>query len=328
MPTNLPPNYYKIEERYRDAKTNEEKIELLEEMMSVIPKHKGTDHLRADLRRKLSKFKDASDARKKTSRQTSVFQIDKEGAGQVAIVGPANTGKSAFVASVTNATPEVADFPFTTWQPTPGMMPFENIQVQLIDTPALDREFLEPELLDLLRRSDMILILVDLQATPFDQLASTAETLEDSGIIADDRVEHYPDDRRWYTKPILVVVNKCDDEDQLDDFQVFCELLEGGWSCIPLSATTGFGLENLQRIIFDRLNIMRVYSKAPGKEPDKGAPFVLDIGTNVEEFAGKVHKDFAENLKSARVWGSSDFEGQMVSRDYVLQDGDVVELKI
>lgn len=328
MPTNLPPVYYKIEERYREAKTNEEKIELLEEMMSVIPKHKGTDHLRADLRRKLSKFKDASEARKKTGRQASVYQIDKEGAGQVAVVGPANTGKSAFVASVTNATPEVAEFPFTTWQPTPGMMAFENIQVQLIDTPALDREFLEPELLDLLRRSDMILILVDLQATPFEQLEAAVAKLSEIGIIAEDRLDQYPDDRRWYAKPILVVVNKVDDEVQLEDFRVFCELLEGGWTCIPLSAKTHFGLEKLQKAIFDRLKIMRVYSKAPGKEPDKTSPFVLGQGATVEEFAGKIHQDFAANLKSARVWGSSEFDGQMVSRDYILEDGDVVELKI
>ncbi len=328
MPTNLPPVYYKIEERYREAKTNEEKIELLEEMMSVIPKHKGTDHLRADLRRKLSKFKEASEARKKTGRQVSVYQIDKEGAGQVAIVGPANSGKSAFVASVTNATPEVAAYPFTTWQPTPGMMPIENIQVQLIDTPPIDREFLEPELLDLLRRVDMILIMVDLQSTPFDQLEETIATLAECGIVAEDRIGQYPDDRRWYAKPILVVVNKCDDESHLDDFHVFCELLEGGWSCIPLSATTGYGLQKLQEEIFDRLQIIRVYSKAPGREPDKNSPFVLDVGTTVDVFAGKVHQDFAANLKSARVWGSSEFPGQMVSRDYVLKDGDIVELKI
>ena len=128
--------------------------------------------------------------------------------------------------------------------------------------------------------------------------------------------------------PLIVVVNKCDEETQLEDFRVFCELLEGGWTCIPLSARTGLGLDNLQQEIFDRLNIMRVYSKAPGKEPDKNAPFVLDNGTTVEAFAGKVHKDFVDNLKSARVWGSSDFDGQMVSRDYVLKDGDIVELKI
>jgi ribosome-interacting GTPase 1 len=328
MPTNLPPDYYKIEERFREARTSEEKVELLEEMLSVVPKHKGTDHLRADLRRKLSKLKDASEARKKTSRQTSSFHIDKEGAGQVAVVGLANTGKSAFVASVTNAAPEVAHFPFTTWQPTPGMMPIENIQVQLIDTPALDREFLEPDLLDLLRRVDMILILVDLQATPFDQLESTVATLEENRVVPIDRLAQYPEDQRWFAKPIIVAVNKVDDGTYLEDFQVFCELLEGGWSCIPISAETGYGIDALKQAMFERLDIIRVYSKAPGREPDKNAPFVLEVGTTVAEFAGKVHQDFAARLKSARVWGSSDFDGQMVSRDYVLADGDVVELKI
>ncbi|TFH37133.1 MAG: TGS domain-containing protein [Anaerolineales bacterium] len=328
MPTNLLPEYYKIEERFREAKTNEEKIELLEAMIRVVPKHKGTDHLRADLRRKLSKLKDASEARKKTSRQSSVFHIDKEGAGQVAVVGLANTGKSALVAAVTNATPEVASFPFTTWQPTPGMMPIEDIQVQLIDTPALDREFLEPELLDLLRRVDMILILVDLQDFPNDQLESTAATLIENRIVPIDRLEQYPDDQRWYAKPFLVVVNKCDDETQLEDFQVFCELLEGNWDCIPISAASGLGIDVLKQSIFDRLNIIRVFSKAPGREADMHAPFVLESGTTVEEFSGKVHKDFAVNLKSARIWGSADFDGQMVSRDHILKDGDIVELKM
>jgi ribosome-interacting GTPase 1 len=328
MPTNLTPQYYKIEERFREAKTNEEKIELLEEMMRVVPKHKGTDHLRADLRRKLSKLKDAGDARKKSGRQTSVFHIDKEGAGQIAIVGPTNTGKSAFVKAVTNASPEVTNSPFTTWQPTPGMMPIENFQVQLIDTPALDRDFLEPELLDLLRRVDMLLILVDLQAAPFEQLEATVAILVENRIIPIDRLEAYPDDRRWYAKPILVAVNKCDDEAHLEDFQVFCELLEGDWSCIPCSAQTGFGFDGLKQAIFDRLDIIRVYSKAPGREADRKSPFVLAAGSTVEEFAAEVHQDFVAKLKSARLWGSSDFDGQMVSRDYVLKEGDIVELKI
>jgi ribosome-interacting GTPase 1 len=328
MPTNLPPDYYKVEERFREAKTNEEKVELLEEMLSIVPKHKGTDHLRADLRRKLSRLKDAAEARRKTGRQVSAFHIDREGAGQIAVVGLANVGKSAFVAAVTNAAPEVANFPFTTWQPSPGMMPIENIQVQLIDTPALDRDFLEPDFMDLLRRADMILILVDLQATPFDQLEATIKTLEENRVIALDRLNQVVDDRRYFAKPMLVAVNKVDDDSLMDDFKVFCELLEGGWTCIPISAESQFGIDHLKRLIFEELDVIRVYSKAPGREPDKNAPFVLASGTTVEEFAAKVHQDFAKNLKSAKVWGSSEFDGQMVSRDYVLEDGDVVELKI
>jgi ribosome-interacting GTPase 1 len=158
MPTNLPPEYFEVEKRYRAASSPEEKAACLEEMLGTIPKHKGTDKLRADLRRKLSKLKDAARTRKGTSRQVSAFHIDKEGAGQAVVIGPANVGKSALVAALTNATPEVADYPFTTWTPTPGMMPVEDIQVQLIDTPPLNSEFVDPELINLIRRADLILL--------------------------------------------------------------------------------------------------------------------------------------------------------------------------
>jgi len=159
-------------------------------------------------------------------------------------------------------------------------------------------------------------------------LEAAVTTLEQNRIVPIDRLEDYADGQRWYAKPILVVVNKCDNETFLEDFRVFCELLEGNWSCIPVSALTGLGINGLKQAIFDRLDIIRVYSKAPGREADLGSPFVLDVGATVEDFAGKVHKDFADKLKSARVWGSSEFDGQMVSRDYMLQDGDIVELKI
>ena len=152
MPTNLPPEYFNAEERYRAAETPDEKIRTLEELISTIPKHKGTDKLRADLRRKLSKFKASAETRKGAGKRESVYNIDREGAGQVAVVGFANTGKSSLVAGLTNASPEVAEFPFTTWIPTPGMLLIDNVQVQLIDTPPLNRDFVEPELMDLLRQ--------------------------------------------------------------------------------------------------------------------------------------------------------------------------------
>lgn len=144
MPTNLPPEALEAEQRYRAAKSVAEKIATLEEFISLIPKHKGTDKLRADLRRRLSKLKaEATQARKKVSKRDSAFHIEKEGAGQAVIIGPANVGKSALVATLTNATPEVSPAPYTTWEPTPGMMPIENIQVQLVDTPPLDRDYVE-----------------------------------------------------------------------------------------------------------------------------------------------------------------------------------------
>lgn len=328
MPTNLPPEYFEIEERYRAAKTTEEKIAWLEELIATVPKHKGTDHLRADLRRRLSKLRGQAQTRKTVSRQVSAFHIDKEGAGQVVVVGPANVGKSALVSTLTNATPEVADYPFTTWTPTPGMMQVENVQIQLIDTPPVNRDYVEPEMLNLIRRADLILTVVDLQAYPIQQLEDTISFLEKHRIVPRQWRERYTDERRLTFIPLLVAVNKNDDESLDEDFEVLCELMGDEWPLIPVSATTGRNLERLKWAIFDGLEIIRVYSKPPGEEPDLNAPFVLKKGSTVAEFAGQVHQDFLENLKSARAWGRAVYDGQRVGRDYVLQDGDVVELRI
>ena len=328
MPTNLPPEAIDAEERYRAAKSVAEKIACLEEYISLIPKHKGTDKLRAALRRRLSKLKASSQVRKGVSRRESAFRVVKEGAGQVVVVGPANVGKSALVAALTNATPEVADFPFTTWKPTPGMMPVENVQIQLVDTPPLDRGFVEPELLNLIRKSDLILLVVDLQTDPVQQLEDTIAFLQEHRIVPLRLKDRYPDQRRLTFKPLLVLANKSDDEDSDEDFEIFRQLLEDDWPLLPVSATTGRNLERLKQVVFERLGIIRVYTKPPGKEPDLSAPFVLKRGSTVAEFARKVHQDFFKKLKAARVWGSAVYDGQMVQRDYVLHDGDVVELRI
>ena len=304
MPTNLPPDYFQMEKEYRQATSPEEKISLLEEMYSIVPKHKGTDHLRAELRRRLSKLKTASQARKKTSRQASAYHLDKEGAGQVVVVGLTNVGKSALVAALTNATPEVADAPYSTWSPTPGMMPVEDIQIQLIDTPPLTRDYIEPEMMNMIRNADLILLVVDLQGYPIQQLEDAVAILEEQRIIPRHRQHLYTGERRPAIIPLLVAVNKNDDERSDEDYQVLCELLEEEWSLISLSAATGRNFDRLKQVVFEQLEIIRVYSKRPGSPPDLDAPFVLKKGTTVEELAGKVHKDFLQSLKSARIWGS------------------------
>jgi ribosome-interacting GTPase 1 len=328
MPTNLPPEALDAEKRYRAAKSVAEKIACLEEFISTIPKHKGTDKLRADLRRRLSKLKSATPSQKKVSRHESAFHIDKEGAGQVAVVGPANVGKSALVAALTNATPEVADYPYTTWTPTPGMMPMENIQIQLIDTPPLSGDYVEPELIELIKKSDLILLVVDLQTYPIQQLEDTIALLQEYRIIPRRLKDRYTEGRRLTFIPLLVLVNKNDDESTDEDLEILCELLEDDWPLLPVSATTGRNLERLKQVVFEELEIVRVYSKPPGKEPDLNTPFVLKKGSTVAEFAGKIHQDFFKQLKSARVWGKGVYDGQMVGRDHVLHDGDVVELRI
>jgi len=328
MPINLPPEALEAEKLYRAAQSTTEKIARLEEFIAIIPKHKGTDRLRADLRRKLSKLKDAAQTKKGVSRQESVFQIDKEGAGQVVLVGSANVGKSALVAALTNATPQVSPAPFTTWQPTPGMMEVENIQVQLIDTPPLNGDYVDPELMQLIRRADLILLVVDVQTNPVQQLEDTLAMLEEYRIVPHRLQERYDPELRLTYVPLLVLANKTDDESTEEVFHLFCELLEEEWPVLPVSAATGRNLDRFKKAVFEQLEIVRVYTKAPGKKPDLTAPFVLKRGSTVEDLAGKIHQDFRKNLKSARVWGSAAYDGQMVGRDHVLQDGDVVELRV
>lgn len=328
MPANLPPHYFEAEKRYRTAKTPAEKIEHLEEMLMIMPKHKGTDKLRADLRRRISKLKDQSQQKKGGSRRDAAYVIEKEGAAQIAVIGPPNTGKSTLVTALTKARPEVADFPHTTWKPTPGMAPHENIQFQLIDTPPINKEYMDPWMGDLIRRADMLVILLDLQADPLEQQEETLSLLENLRVFPDGAP--LPRDLRKppFIKKILLALNKMDGPENEEDYRVYLELSERDLPGLGLSAKYGRNLQNLIESIYRLSNIIRVYTRAPGKEPKLDAPFVLQKDSTLEELAERIHKDFASKLKFARIWGEKVFDGQMVQRSYVLREGDVVEIHI
>jgi hypothetical protein len=208
------------------------------------------------------------------------------------------------------------------------MMPVENIQIQLIDTPPVNPDYMEPELLDLFRRPDYILLVVDLQTDPVQQLEDTTALLREHRIVPSHLQNHYNEQHNLTVIPFLVLANKNDDEGTDENYEIFCELLEDDWPSIPVSTITGRNLERLKKTLFEQLKIIRVYSKAPGKDPDLTQPFVLKKGDTIADFAGKVHQDFVDKLKIARVWGNDVFDGQMVQRDHLLQDGDVVELQI
>jgi ribosome-interacting GTPase 1 len=329
VPTNLPPDFYNAEKRFREAESTEEKIACLEEMLSIIPKHKGTDHIRAEYRRKLSKLKDEAQERKGGSRRASSFRIEREGAGQVVVIGDANTGKSSLLRALTNAEPEVSEVPFTTWQPTPGMLVFEKVPIQLVDTPPLDRDYVEPGLMDLIRRADLVLLMLDIQASPEEQYQNALTLLEEHRILPEwRRAQIEADGQRIAVVPMLVVVNKCDHGSWDEDCEVLLDLLGEEPPMLSVSVLRERGLRQLQRLLVERMDVIRVYSKEPGDEPDLNVPFIIRRGATVEELAGRIHKDFLSNLKSARIWGSGAFDGQMVTREHVLEDGDIVELKI
>jgi len=143
MPANLTPDYLAAERDYKQAATPAERIAALERMLATVPKHKGTEKIQADLKRRLSQARKES-TKKGAAHSVPFYLVEKEGAGQVVLLGPPNAGKSQLVAALTHAHPEVADYPFTTRLPTPGMMSYQNVQIQLIDLPPLSEEFMEP----------------------------------------------------------------------------------------------------------------------------------------------------------------------------------------
>jgi len=328
MPANLPPPYFEAERRYREAKTASDKIEALEEMLTIMPKHKGTDKLRADLRRRIAKAKAQSQQKKGTSKRDTEYSIEKEGAAQVVLVGAPNVGKSSLVSMLTKAKPEVAAFPHSTWKPTPGMAHFENIQFQLVDTPPVTREFVDSWMTDLLRRAEMLIIVVDLHADPLQQLEDTLSILRELRIFPAGAAIPEGVGKTPFIKKMLILANKMDEIEEEDDFKAFLELSESPLPALGASTLTGRNLSALPKEIYALSGVIRVYTKAPGKEPNFNAPFVLPKESALEDLAAKIHKDFADRLKFARAWGRAVYDGQMVQRDYVLQDGDIVEIHI
>lgn len=324
MPANLPPQYYEAEKGLRLAKTPEEKIIALEEMLAIMPKHKGTDHLRAELRGKIAKLTELS-SKKGGAHKTSMV-IHKEGAAQVAVTGLPNAGKSQLVSSVTNASPEVADYPFTTHTATPGMMEFENVQIQLIDTPPLAPRSIEFWLPHLLRRADALLVLVDLSDDPLAQMESITAQLEKMRIGIG--IGKQEEGVILSQKKALIVGNKLDLDNDRQGYAALENKYKDQLPITAISAKEGIGLEELKLGIFQMLNIIRVYTKTPGQKPDLHDPIVLDRGGRVEDAVAAVHKDFIAKLKYARVWGSGKHDGIMVKRDHILQDGDIIELHV
>ena len=324
MPANLPPQYVEAEKNFRLAKTTPEKIVALEEMLSIIPKHKGTDHLRAELRRRMSKLTQIVD--KKTATQRASMLIQKEGAAQLVVVGPPNVGKSQLVASLTNASPTVAEYPFTTHSAIPGMMEFENIQIQLVDTLPLVAHSAEPWLPPTLIRADALLVVVDLNNDPLSQIEDIIAELEEMRIGIIDRKTGDEQQRILRHKKALIIGNKID---LVQTNQSYTNLQNEYQSRLPvmaISAEKGTGLEKMKLKIYQMLNIIRVYTKTPGLKPDLNDPIILERGSTLEDAAAEVHKDFQARLKFARVWGSGKHDGVMVKRAHILQDGDIIEL--
>lgn len=342
MPANLTPQYHAAEEAFRRAVTIEEKIEALQEMLSVIPKHKGTERLQGDIKRRLAKLREEGQ-RKAKSGGYNPFHVEKQGAGQVVLVGYPNTGKSSLVTTLTRAKLKIADYPFTTAIPAAGMMPYEDILIQLVDTPPITPDGLPPGLLNTIRSGDLLLLVTDASSPDcLEQLEAMFAILIEKKVIREQKSNLQETDNSGDPKPemetaedqfgrriipYLVAATKMDLEESEENMKILRELMPG--LTLNTVSTNEVGmLDSLREAIFHALQIIRIFTKAPGKPADMETPFVLKKGGTILDLAFSIHRDFPNRLKNARVWGSSRFDGQTVSRDYVLEDRDIVELNV
>ncbi len=333
MPANLPPQYYELERAYRAERDPREKLRMAEELLRIMPKHKGTDKLQAEMKAKISNHRKEIEGGGSTkgggpSKAAAKDHIEREGAAQVILIGPPNAGKSSLVDTLTHAQPLVADYPYSTREPLAGMMEFETVPIQLIDTPPISPESFENYLTGLIRNADIVVLVCDLEAkTMIDDLTFIDETLQEKRINLVAEVTEEPEDPRFsYKKTILCAHKEYEDEDgskraRLTD-------LFPGLAMVATSIIDDDSMQLFGRTVFAALGVMRIYTKRIGHDPIFVDPIILPIGGTVMEAAVALHKDFAQKLKFAKVWGEGKFDGQKVQNDFVLADRDIVEFHI
>lgn len=330
MATNLTPQYHKAEEEYRRAATTEEELRWLEIMYREMPKHKASEKLQSELKQKISRTKKELDAERKAGKKGASVRIPRQGAGTAVVLGGPNSGKSQLVAALTRAKPEIAPYPFTTRTPLPGMMPWEDVMLQLVDTPPITGDFLEPYMQGLIRGAELVVLLVDLGSDDgIEQLQELLDRLNATKTRLGKTSHLDENDLGISYTATIIAPNKIDLPEAAARLELMHELCPLDFPEHPISAAQGEGLERLRDAIFGALDVIRVYTKLPtAKSPDFDRPITIPRGHTLQEVAEQVHKDFAEHLKFARIWGTGVHDGTVVKGDHVMHDKDVVELHV
>ena len=337
MPTNVTAEYNKAEDAFRKAREPRERLECLRQMMRTIPKHKGTEHLQADIKSRIKQLSEELSGPKKGGKRSGPSHVVRaEGAAQISLLGPPNAGKSSLHSRLTGSRTEVAPYPFTTHLPIPGMLPYEDIHFQLVDLPPVSEEFMEPWMVATLQPAHGALLVIDVNDPEcIDQVPALMNRLAEKKIHLHERWPGLParagsspsaDDPFRLDLPALLVANKSDLDPDPAEAEVLEELLGLSFPAITVSAETGDGLDDIGPFLFQALEIVRVYTKTPGKPADSDKPFTVRRGDTVMDVARLVHREIARDLKFARIWGKSVFDGQQTGPEHPVEDGDVVEL--
>ena len=383
MPANVTMEYLLAEDEYRKAKTITEKIKALEKMYSTIPKHKGTEKMRLSIKQRLSKHKEKLEKSKVKRGRGPTFSVKKEGAAQVALVGLPNSGKSSILNVLTRANSVVASYPLTTRIPTPGMLEYNDIQLEIVDMPSIIKDISMGkgfgfQLIDAIRNADALSIIVDLSKDPVRDMEIILNELYRSGFRINKRKpeieikkfssggivirgKEYVSDVHEIKKmlvehkisnALVVIKEKTSLEEFLDslnrnlsykkafiigsknDLENCDKNLEtfrkrySEFEILSLSAEKKINIEQVKEKIYEILDIVRVFTKSPGSEPDY-PPIAMKRGATILDVAKEVHKQFYKNFKYAKVWGRSvKYDGQRAGGDHVAGDGDIVEIHI
>ncbi|QDU63756.1 GTPase Obg/CgtA [Planctomycetes bacterium Pan216] len=327
MPANLTPQYKKAEEKYRRAQTPDEQILCIEEMFRELPKHKGTEKLQAELKTRLKELRTDVESGKKSPKKTPQQKIPRQGAGQIPIIGAPNSGKSRLLAELTSAKPEIADYPFTTREAQPGMMTWEDVRVQLIDTPPLAEHQVDGSLINMVRSANLVALCFDGSSDDApDQTAEVLKLLRERKIeLAGDSGFSEEDFTVARVKTLLVVTH-ADDPERDVRLEFLDEQVKRDFETVEVELDRPESVEALRERLYRGLDVFRVYTKSPGAKAELKDPFTLPAGGTVKDLAGLIHRDLEEKVKFAKVWGEEVRDGQSVGTDHVLQDRDLVEL--
>jgi small GTP-binding protein len=331
MPANLPPHYYELEREFNKETDPHEKLRLARELLALMPKHKGTDKLQAEMKAKISKLRKQIEEGGKgrgAHRVDLHSHIEKEGAAQIILIGPPNSGKSSLLESLTNARPMVADYPYATREPLAGMMAYETVHFQLIDTPSISDEQFPTYLPNLIRQADLVALVADLSTSdPVRGLEVILRLTNEKAIILTPNPAEKIENPRYSLKKTVIIANKCF-EDETGKCQQLLRQRFPDFIIIPTSILDDQSLDKFKAAVFEAMKIIRVYTKRIGHEVEYKDPIILPIGGTVEQAAVILHKDFAYKLQFAKIWGKGKFEGQRVKNNFVLSDGDVIEFHI
>ena len=246
-------------------------------MWSTVPKHKSSEGLQKEIKTKISKYKGLLEKEKKKKKSSGKsLSIKKEGAATLCIVGTVNSGKSTLLKKLTNANVEIAPYPFTTKKPELGILDYYGIKLQIVEIPAIVKNFeyseLGPSMLAIIRQSDLLII-----------------TFKD--------------------KEELKLIDK--------------ELVN-----VNVSRVYYYNQDNIKDLIWNNLNLIKVYTKQHGKEKDY-PPVALKKNSSIKDLAEKVHKDFLRKFDFARVFGNNvKFQSQRVGLNYKLNDDDIIEFHL